>query len=209
MRKCRFILFMEGIFIFFFIGCLSAEQIHQSGWIGGSYSEMSVLSDKIRQNQSGAIFVSRVYENTPLLNAGIKEGDLIFKIDNEHVDNIKTFRKIIEKSKTGTKITLAICRDGEIIDCPITVGKEAYKKSIFLGIGLPLSLKFDLIPDPDFSIFGILHYERDNSPLELNSPESKYLKNISSKFDIRESWSACFAILVIGGDKKILTQEML
>ena len=132
MGKYRLFLFMGGIFIFFFIGCLSAEQIYQTGWIGGNYSKMSALPDKIRQNQSGAIFVSRVYENTPLLNAGIKEGDLIFKIDTKEVDNIKTFRKIIEKSTTGTKITLTIYRDGEIIDCHITVGKETYQKSIFL-----------------------------------------------------------------------------
>lgn len=221
------------------IGCSSDRPIYQRGWIGGNYLEANTsflkkqysnyfeknfgvipsLPGEIKQQQKGAIFVSRVYENTPIMKAGIKEGDLILKIQSETVDNIKAFREVIDKTEPGATIMLTIYRNGEIIDHPIIVGKETFQKWNSLLLGLRLGTELDLIPLPDFNILSLLSYQNNKTRLELNSPEYNYFKTSSldsNKTQINkpndaswEGWDAWFVILGFNGTKLILSQEIL
>jgi serine protease Do len=176
------------------------------------------LPDEIKKKQSSAMFVSRVYDDTPLMKAGIKEGDLIIAIDNQQVETPNRFRKLIDESAPGEKRIVSIYRDGQLKDLPVVVGKETYQKWGYFSLGFRLGTEFDPIPHPEFDILHILSYKRNDTRLELNSPEYKYYRhslslppdssdrNAGSEVDA-EGWDLWLGIFGISKKKIILNQE--
>jgi len=237
MKKYQIVMMLIGC-LSFFIGCSSNKQLYQRGWIGGAYIEANPsffkkvssnyfeksygvipsLPDKIKKQQKGAILVSKVYEKTPVMKADIKEGDLILKINDEPIENIKEFRKLVDKSTPGAEIILTIYRGGEIMTMPIIVGKETYEKWHSFSLGFRLGTELDPVPHPEFDILHILSYQTNNNRLELNSPEYIYYtdtqsdlpdqEEIAKKDDVSwEGWDVWCVIFGFSGKKIILDQE--
>ncbi|MBI5593281.1 MAG: PDZ domain-containing protein [Deltaproteobacteria bacterium] len=236
MRKYPISLMLAGACMFLLMGCASTKETYQRGWIGGKYLEsdtsflkqiyanyfktndgvIPALPEEISQQQTSAVFVSRVYDDTPIMMAGLKEGDLIIGINNEKVENVKELREMVEKSDPGTKIGISIYRNGTIMDLPVIVGKETYQKWHSFELGLRCGTEFDPIPHPEFDIFNMLSYKIIDTRLELQSPEYKYYRDASSKqsnpeHDLKvncEGWDAWFVIFGFSGNKVILNQEI-
>jgi hypothetical protein len=238
MKKVLLFLVIAGSCMVLSMGCASSKKIHQRGWVGGKYLESNpsffkkicnnyfetngevipALPEEIKKRQSSAVFVSRVYENTPFMNAGIQEGDLIIAIDNQKIENPKSFRRIVDESKPGGIIIVSIYRDGKIKDLPVVVGREKYQKWHSFTLGFHLGTEFDPIPHPEFDILHIARYKTNDTRLELNSPEYKYYRqsislppdksdrNSGSEVD-SEGWDVWFVIFGFSGRKVILSQE--
>jgi len=64
--------------------------------------------------QDGALIVS-VVPASPAASAGIIEGDIIVAIDGSTLNTNNQLDKVIQKYKTGNKVTLAVFRDGQIL----------------------------------------------------------------------------------------------
>lgn len=64
-----------------------------------------VPSNSLLQNQASKPLVATVVENSPAAKAGIKEGDFIFEINGQKIDNVGQFIDILQKN-TESKITL-------------------------------------------------------------------------------------------------------
>ncbi len=217
-----------------FHGHADKNEIYTRGWIGGSYLEVSesicksdyfkdnsgaiqVLPEDIKEHQSTAIFVSRIYKNTPIAASFINEGDLILSIDDILLTSMKNFRHTIDNSSPGTVSTFTISREGSTHKFPVTIGKERYKKpshfEIFLGFGTDL----DIFPDPDFSIFSLIEFRNRTTRIELNSLEYSYFKTNSerkNKDDLAnayssEGWNLRVFPLGIGTSYIILSQETM
>jgi serine protease Do len=69
------------------------------------------------------IVITQVVEDSPAEQAGLKQGDVILKIDGKTVDKVDNFRNRIALTAPGTKIKLTILRDGKRRDVTVTVGK--------------------------------------------------------------------------------------
>lgn len=218
--------------------CASEKMTYERGWVGGKYLEsdtslidkltanyfktetgvIPILPDKIKERQSGALFVSRVYADTPVKHAGIREGDLIVAADNNPVEDLATFRRIVDQSKAGEKIAVSVYREGKIVELPVTVGKETYQKWGYFNVGFRLGTEFNPIPTPDFNILHLLSYQTNDTRLQLHSPEYKYYRDAlalsadqtdrspDSEAD-NEGWDAWFVIFGFSGRKIILRQE--
>lgn len=226
------------ILIFSCIGCSSAKLNYQRGWIGGSYLEaensfirkisrnyfkdnsdtVPALPDEVEKKQKNAVLVSRIYKNTPIEASGIKEGDLILEIDNRPVKNIKTLRKITDNIDPGAEIIFTVYRKGEILKYPVIIGEETYQELKTLSLGFGFGTDLDLIPNPDFNIFALISFKKNNNRLELNSPEFEYLKSIddSSREEFSrneeasyEGWNVWLIFFGFGRKKTILTQEKI
>lgn len=238
MKKYLLLFVIAGSCMFLSLGCTSSKKTYQRGWVGGDYLEsdpsffkninnnyfasqgevIPALPEAIKKRQSSAVFVSRVYEDTPFMNAGIEEGDLIIAINNQKIENLKRFRNFIDESKPGDKIIISIYRKGEIKDLPVVVGMEKYQKWHSFSLGLRLGTEFNPIPHPEFDILHIISYTTKDTRLELNSPEYKYYRqsislpqdksdrNSASEVDW-EGWDVWFAIFGLSGKKVILSQE--
>ena len=59
------------------------------------------------------VFVYRVIENSPAAKAGIVEGDVIRKIDNEEIASVDALRATLYKYKIGDSVEVTIIRNGK------------------------------------------------------------------------------------------------
>lgn len=74
-----------------------------------------------KQDESGYIEVTKVYDDSPAKNAGIMVNDLIIKVNNIDV-NKSNYSKTIEsiRGEAGTKVDLVIRRSGEELNLEVT-----------------------------------------------------------------------------------------
>ena len=238
MKKYLMMYSIPAICLVLLWGCATPKKTYERGWVGGKYLESSgslfkkisanyfdsgkgvipVLPDEIGQDRSSAVFVSRVFDNTPLSRAGIREGDLILAIGGRKVENMKDFREIVDRSESGAQIPFTIYRDGKRKDLSVVVGRETYQKWHYFKLGFRLATELDPVPTPDFNILGLVSYEANDTRLELNSPEYRYYRQAksfppgqsgrtpSSEADA-EGWDAWFVIFGLSAKKIILSQE--
>ena len=95
-------------------------QISTQGEFGGLGIEVNM--------EDGLVRVVAPIEDTPAYRAGIKSGDLIFKLDDEPVKG-KTLTEALNKMRgtPNTKIRLSILRQGETKPLEITLTREIIK----------------------------------------------------------------------------------
>ena len=238
MKKCLLLLLITGSCLSVLPGCATNKQTYERGWVGGEYlvsnpsffkkiaanyfasdgDTIPALPAEVKQRQSSAVFVSRVFEGTPLMKADVKEGDLIIAINDEKVEDLNDFREIVDQSQPGETITLSLYRAGEMKKIPVVVGRETYQKWGYFNLGFRLGSELNIIPHPDFNILSLISYKTNDTRLELNSPEYKYYRQAlalppeesertpDSAADA-EGWDAWFIIFGFAGKKIILNQE--
>ncbi|HET6370883.1 MAG TPA: PDZ domain-containing protein, partial [Nitrospiria bacterium] len=217
----------------------STNPIRERGWIGGTYIEahpsifkrnyfndrsgvLQALPAEVKKEQYGAPLVTRVFEGTPLAAAGVHEGDLILKADGAVIDDVKSLMCAIDRSAPGSEVNLVLYRDGKVIERRVTVGKETYERFKTLEFGFGFGLDLDLIPDPDFSIFSLISYHRNDRRVEVRSPEWKFVainepgKRVTSATAGPPSegspvpiqvWRFWFLIFGVGAQEAVLSQE--
>jgi len=207
-------------------GCSVHRVLLQRGWIGGEYENavspffkmppslaegdrVNFLPDKIKEIQSGAVLVTRITDNTPVSDAGVKEGDLIFKLNNKKIKGISAFRKAVDSVVPGQTIRLSLYRNGEIFEKTIVVGKESFKKFKYFYIGFRLGPDINIIPNPNFSIFSIVSFKVNKDRPLLSAPSNKYrLENSSEGSSLNNpKWDLWLGIFGFGGSERILNQE--
>lgn len=224
-----------GCLLLFAGGCAVNRPVLQRGWIGGSFHEARAtcfrtyegtaqevpgitlsLAPAVAEKQRSAIFVSRIFDGTPAQQAGILPGDIILGLNGAAVKNMKAFYAAIRKSEPGSPLRLTLYRNGALQEVEVKTGRESYKKEKSISIGIGLSAELDIIPNPDFNILNLIYYRRDNSVVELHSPEFEYqaatLRAQSPQSDPLmdangERWDMMLGIFGCGGRNRILSQE--
>ncbi len=220
--------------IFFSAPFVFAEnKVYERAWLGGEFLNarktwfQPELQNFSKNNLallpknfpfSRGVYISRVYESTPIYEAGLRESDVIVRINEKPVETIRQFSKILNVLSPGEEVVLTFYRDEKILDFKVKTGKECFQKigsfNIFLGFGLEL----DLFPDPDFSIFSLIRYNRESERMDMNSRNLKYLRNekILQETEIYgrkgiispEGWGFWFIPFGIEKRIQILSQEM-
>ena len=61
--------------------------------------------------QIGGVLVAQVEENTPAAKAGLRNGDVIIKLDGQEVSNVPRFRIIVANSEVGRRVPITIIRN--------------------------------------------------------------------------------------------------
>jgi len=67
------------------------------------------------------VVVESVMEDTPAARAGIKEGDLVLRVDDTEVKSISDINKIRDTHVSGDKLIITLYRDGEVMDIEVTL----------------------------------------------------------------------------------------
>ena len=112
----------------------------ERGWIGGELKQAELapslftqqprdctvraLPRAVAADQKRAIFVSGLNEDTPLADAGVREGDLIVSLEGEPVKSLASFQRTIDASAPGTQLNLRTFREDTYEDRHITIGQE-------------------------------------------------------------------------------------
>jgi serine protease Do len=82
-------------------------------------NELSVTSGAWIRASDGT--TPGIVPDSPADKAGVKEGDIITKVDNDKLDSTHSLQSLIGKHKVGDKITLTVFRDGKTITLSATL----------------------------------------------------------------------------------------
>lgn len=103
------------------------EQLISDGSVTRSY--LGILLQEIDNNIAEAFnleqvqgaLVADIVKDSPAEASDIKPGDIILKMNGKVVKNIGAFRNMVALMKPGTKVNLAIKRNGKMVDATLTV----------------------------------------------------------------------------------------
>jgi serine protease Do len=83
------------------------------GWLGVGVVEVTQERAKaLRLKNESGVEVTHVEENSPAAKAGLKEHDVILEVNSQKVDDSEDFVRIIGDAAPGSKVTLAVWRNG-------------------------------------------------------------------------------------------------
>ena len=185
-------LFVLTLILFSAFPVSAENRVYERVWLGGEFLNarktwfQPELQNFLKNNSAllpknfpfnRGVYISRVYESTPIYEAGLRESDVIVRINETRVETIRQLSKALNPLSPGAQVSLTFYRDGKILDFKVKTGRECFQKigsfSLFLGLGLEL----DLFPDPDFSIFSLIRYNHESARMDMNSRNLKYLRN--------------------------------
>lgn len=83
-----------------------------------------LLSPRFKDLKQGAIVYGQPVENSPALEAGIKNADVIVKVDNVVLDENQNLTYLIQQKMPGDKIILTILRDKEEKTAEAVLGEK-------------------------------------------------------------------------------------
>ncbi len=111
------------------------------GWIGVGIQDVDEnLAKSFNLKKAQGILVSEVQQGSPAEKAGLKQGDVILRLDEKILNNVNDLRNQISLLPPKTTIILQIIRDGKNKDVEITVGEQPADLSK-TGIGSTSGLK--------------------------------------------------------------------
>jgi membrane-associated protease RseP (regulator of RpoE activity) len=205
-----------------------SSRTHERAWFGGEYklarrSNFSASSDSdlvrafpeaLAGSQRAGLLLVALATNTPAAAAGLREGDLVVQANGRPTPSLREFHRLIDGHEPGAAFAVTAYRDGDMREFTVTLGRESYRRERTLGLGLMLSSRIDLLPNPDFSLVAA-GFKRRAQRVELESPESKFVLHTRSeagdapRVPAREGWRVWLAIVNVGSHKRVLTQEIV
>jgi serine protease Do len=95
------------------------------GWLGVTVQDLSESMAKYfgLTEKNGAL-VAKVLEDSPAQKAGIKEGDVIKRIDTVPINNTKDLVNTVGKMESGRKAKLVVMRDKKEITVELIIGER-------------------------------------------------------------------------------------
>ncbi len=106
------------------------QQLIQTGKVSVPYLGVSTTSvtpavaASSNLPRTDGVYIQQVVAGTPAAQAGVRQGDIIFGIDNTAVKDITTFQKVLQQHKPGDAIALKINRGGNEITITVTLGER-------------------------------------------------------------------------------------
>jgi len=91
------------------------------GWLGVTVQGLDEkLADYFGLPEKKGVLVAKVLADSPAQKSGIKEGDVLLKLDNLEINNVNALLKIVGNIEAGRKVRLELIRDKK----PITLNAE-------------------------------------------------------------------------------------
>lgn len=70
------------------------------------------------------VYVKRVEGKTPADKAGLAEGDIILKLDNQEIKDVNVLRRIVAKMNPSEKVKVTVWRNGKEKNLTVVLGKR-------------------------------------------------------------------------------------
>lgn len=86
------------------------------------YREFRSIIEKA--NVEKGVVIATVESSSPASKAGLKQGDIITKIDNEEANSLAYIRYVLYKHEVGDKVNITYLRDGKQYTVKVTLGKN-------------------------------------------------------------------------------------
>ncbi len=93
------------------------------GWLGVSIQPVTEdIAESLGLKDAKGAIVADVTEDSPALEAGVKQGDTILKIDGKDVSDSRDLSRRVAGIKPGDAVPLTIVRDGKTMDLEVKIG---------------------------------------------------------------------------------------
>ncbi len=138
------------------------------------------------------VVVKEVIEDSPAEKAGIKKGDIIYKIDDEEIEDVDDLRDYVGEKEEGDTVTIFIKRKGKDINVKAILEEEEYPEFPELP-----EFPFDLFKE-FFDIFKHKHFRG----FEKVEEEVAYLGVKVRELD--DALKTC-----LGVDKGVLVEDVV
>jgi serine protease Do len=110
-----------------------AEQIIQKGYFSRPF--MGIRFQQVTPNIAAAynlpvqwgVYVTEVSQGSPASEAGLQQGDIIFKIGDVAIDETHSYINTLFTFKPGDQVTLGVMRNKEEINLTVTLGESGHK----------------------------------------------------------------------------------
>lgn len=94
------------------------------GWLGVYIQDVNEnLAKAMKLKVKEGVLVADVSKDSPADKAGLKDGDVIIKLNGKKVKNSTQLRNDIASTRPGTKVKLTILRDGKEKEVTVELGK--------------------------------------------------------------------------------------
>nr|WP_314071737.1 DegQ family serine endoprotease [uncultured Roseococcus sp.] len=95
------------------------------GWLGVNIQQVTdeiAESLGLRGGARGAL-VARAQEGAPAAAAGIRNGDVVLRFNNQEVREMRTLPRIVAETAVGTQVPVVVWRDGSEVTVTVTLGE--------------------------------------------------------------------------------------
>lgn len=99
------------------------EDLMENGYVSGR----PLVGIEVSETRYG-LFISGVNEGSGAYDAGLKEGDMISKVDGVVVKTSAEINEIRDKKKPGESLKFTIMRDGEILEIDVVLTEDSSNK---------------------------------------------------------------------------------
>jgi serine protease Do len=82
------------------------------------------LARQFKSPDTSGALLGQVEPDSPADKAGLKQGDVIRKINGQTIEGADNLRSMIAGTNPGTAITLGVLRDGKPMDVKVTLGEQ-------------------------------------------------------------------------------------
>jgi len=97
------------------------------GWLGVYLKDMTPdLARETGLAQTTGVYVPEIYpyEKSPAAAAGVQPGDIVMRWNEETVGNSNELRRLVEKTRVGSKVKLSVRRGNQDLTLEVTVGQR-------------------------------------------------------------------------------------
>ncbi|MCM8780754.1 MAG: Do family serine endopeptidase [Candidatus Omnitrophica bacterium] len=95
------------------------------GWLGVTVQDLSEdLAGHFGLSDRNGALIAKVMEDSPAQKAGIKEGDIIRKFDNQDINNVRELLNIVGRTEVGRKVKVIVIRDKKEVLLEVEVGQR-------------------------------------------------------------------------------------
>ncbi|MCK1711325.1 MULTISPECIES: trypsin-like peptidase domain-containing protein [unclassified Bradyrhizobium] len=102
------------------------------GWMGVEVQSVTAeLADSLGGSDLHGAIVARVQENGPAASAGLRTGDVITSVNGEQIKNASELTRKIQATAPGSRIQIAMLRQGKVNPLSVTVGQLPNEPNVF------------------------------------------------------------------------------
>lgn len=101
------------------------ESLRENGSFSRPYIgvEISNITDELAKEYNldtlNGVFIRNVVNNAPASSAGVKQNDIIIKVDNKNISNARALVAELAAKKIGSTVTLTVLRGGNEVEIPV------------------------------------------------------------------------------------------
>ena len=98
----------------------------EHGWLGVVLSQTTRFrkGEKKERKSKEGVTITSVIDGSPASKAGLQEGDVVVKVDDEDVEEVNEFVEYIKGKKPGDEVKLVVLRDGDSKRIKVELGER-------------------------------------------------------------------------------------